>query len=131
MLHQCYTAQYRFTRCIFFKFDHLIVGLCHIDHSRKFLRKFKIVSYVIEIHQDFRNNIWKSTWCCVVRRLQWRCLISRLVMVFVWFTLKDQLQLIKNSINDLDINVADPKTSVFWWFRFYHIICRYFVVLCY
>ncbi|AES71539.1 transmembrane protein, putative [Medicago truncatula] len=39
-----------------------------------------------------------------------RCLISCLVAVFVWFILKDQLQSITYSINDLDINVADPKT---------------------
>jgi len=52
MLHQCYTIQYRFTRRIFFKFDRWIVSLYHIDHSRKFLRKSKIILYVIEIHQD-------------------------------------------------------------------------------
>jgi len=43
--------------------------------------------------------------------------------------LKNQLQLITDSINDLDVNIADPKACV--WFRFYHIICRYFVVLYY
>jgi len=45
-------CQYRFTRCIFFKSDRWIVSLYHIDHSRKFLQKSKIVSYVIEKHQD-------------------------------------------------------------------------------
>jgi len=42
--------------------------------------------------------------------------------------LKDQLQTITNSINDLGDNVADPEAWVFWWFKFYHIICRHFVV---
>jgi len=32
-------------------------------------------------------------------------------------------QSITNSINDLDVNVADPEAWVFWWFRFDHIIC--------
>jgi len=45
--------------------------------------------------------------------------------------LNDQLQSITYSINDLDVNVADPKTWVFWWFRFYHIVCRHFAGVCY
>jgi len=45
--------------------------------------------------------------------------------------LKDQLQSITYSINDLDVNVADPEAKVFWWFRFYYIICRHFAVVCY
>jgi len=36
-------------------------------------------------------------------------LISRLVAVSIWFILKDQLQSVTNSINDLDVNDADPK----------------------
>jgi len=35
--------------------------------------------------------------------------------------LKDQLQSITDSINDFDVNVADPEKWVLWWFRFYHI----------
>jgi len=46
---------------------------------------------------------------CIVRRLVWGCLISRLVAVFVWFILKDQIQSITNSIDDLDANIADPE----------------------
>jgi len=67
---------------------------------------------------------------CVVHRLV-RRLIWRLVAVFVWFLLKDQLQSITDSINDLGINVADPKACVFQWLRIYHIICRHFAVVCY
>jgi len=26
---------------------------------------------------------------------------------------------------------ADPEAWVFWWFRFDHIICRHFAVVCY
>jgi len=69
---------------------------------------------------------------CVVRRLVRRCLISRLVVVFVCSYWKISFsQSITNSINDLDVNVADPKAWVFWWFRFDHIICRRFAVVCY
>jgi len=31
----------------------------------------------------------------------------------------------------LDVNVADLEGWVFWWFRFDHIICRHFAVVCY
>jgi len=33
--------------------------------------------------------------------------------MFIWFVLKDQLQSITYSINDLDANVADPKA---WYY---------------
>jgi hypothetical protein len=36
-------------------------------------------------------------------------LIFRLIVVFISFILKDQLQSVADSINDLDINVADPE----------------------
>jgi len=68
--------------------------------------------------------------CCVVRRLVRRCLIMCLVVVFVWFILKDQLH-ITNSINDLNVNVADLEAWVFRWFRFYHIIYMHLFVVCY
>jgi len=45
--------------------------------------------------------------------------------------LKDRHQSITNSINDLSVKVADPETWIFRWFRFYHIICRHFAVVCY
>jgi len=45
--------------------------------------------------------------------------------------MKDQLQSIKYSINDFDNNVTDPEALVFWWFRFYHIICRHFTIVCF
>jgi hypothetical protein len=45
----------------------------------------------------------------VGRRLGATLLISRLVAVLVQFILKDQLQSIAYSINDLDINAADPE----------------------
>jgi len=67
---------------------------------------------------------------CVVRRPVWR-LILRLVVMFVFFISKDKLQSITYSINDLSVDVADPKTWVFRWLRIYHIICRHFVVVCY
>jgi len=35
------------------------------------------------------------------------------------------------TINDLGVNIADPEAWVFWWFRFYHIICRHFALVCY
>jgi len=47
---------------------------CVSNRSRFFLRDFVI---------------W--VWWCVVRRLVRRCLISHLVMVFIWFILKDRL----------------------------------------
>jgi len=56
--------------------------------------------------------------CCVVRRLLRRCLILRLVVVFILFLLTDQLQSITDSINNLGVNVAYLKIWVFWWFRF-------------
>jgi len=31
----------------------------------------------------------------------------------------------------LYVNIVDPEAWVFWWFRFYHIIYRHFVVVCY
>ena len=43
-------------------------------------------------------------WWFVVRRLVRRCLISRLLAVFVWFILK-----IDYLIKDLGVNVADPE----------------------
>jgi len=43
-------------------------------------------------------------WWFVVRRLVRRCLISRLLAVFIWFILK-----IDYSIKDLGVNVADPE----------------------
>ena len=43
-------------------------------------------------------------WWFVVRRLVRRCLISRLLAVFIWFILK-----INYSIKDLGVNVADPE----------------------
>ena len=43
-------------------------------------------------------------WWFVIRRLVRRCLISRLLAVFIWFILK-----IDCSIKDLGVNVADPK----------------------
>jgi len=47
---------------------------------------------------------------CVVRRLVWRCLISRRVAVFVCSYWKISFsQSITDSINDLDVNVANPK----------------------
>jgi len=45
--------------------------------------------------------------------------------------LKDQLQSITNSINGLGVKVADSEAWVFSWFRFYHILCRHFSVVCY
>jgi len=45
--------------------------------------------------------------------------------------LKDRHKSIPNLINDLCINVADPEAWVFWWLKFYHIICRHFTVACY
>jgi len=45
--------------------------------------------------------------------------------------LKDRHQSITNSINDLGVNVVDPETWIYRWFRFYHIICRHFAVVCY
>ena len=47
---------------------------------------------------------------CVVRRLIRRSLFSHVIVVFVWFLLKDQLQSFTNSIGDLVINVAETKT---------------------
>jgi len=68
---------------------------------------------------------------CVVRRLVRRCFVLRLFAVFVWFILKNQLQSITDSIDDLDANVSDPEEWVFWWFRFHHIFCRHFAIICY
>jgi len=68
---------------------------------------------------------------CVVCRHVQHCLILRLIAVLVWFILKDQLQSITYSIDDLDVNVADPEAWVFRWFRFYHIVYRYFADVCY
>jgi len=62
---------------------------------------------------------------CVVRRSVWH-LISRLVAVFIWFLLKDQLQSITDLINDLCVVVADPEACVFWWLKIYQIIYRHF-----
>jgi len=45
--------------------------------------------------------------------------------------LKDRFQSIRDSINNLGINAADPKTWILWWLRYYHIICRHFAVVCY
>jgi len=67
----------------------------------------------------------------VVRRLVCRCLITRLVAMFIWFRLKDQLQSITYSINDLDVNVVDRKHEYSGWFRFYHVICSHFAIVCY
>jgi len=39
--------------------------------------------------------------------------------------LKYQPHSIIDSINDLIVNVADPKTWVFWCFRYYRIICSF------
>jgi hypothetical protein len=41
----------------YFKFDSWIVCLYHIDHSRKFLRKSKIIWYAIEIQRDLQCSI--------------------------------------------------------------------------
>jgi len=41
------------------------------------------------------------------------------------------IEKIDYSINDLDINIADPKAWVFWSFEFYLIICRHFTLVCY
>jgi len=69
---------------------------------------------------------------CVVRRLVRRCLISRRVAVFVCSYWKISFsQSITDSINDLDVNVANLEAWVFWWFWFDHIICRHFAVVCY
>jgi len=69
---------------------------------------------------------------CVVRRLVRCYLISCLVAVFVCSYWKINFsQSITDSIDDLDINVEDPETWVFWWFRFDHIIRRHFAVVCY
>jgi len=45
--------------------------------------------------------------------------------------LKDQLQSITDSMDDLDVNVADPEAWLFWWFRFHYIFCRHFAIICY
>jgi hypothetical protein len=45
-------------------------------------------------------------------------LIFHFVVVFISFMLKDQLQSIADSINNLDVNVADPETWIFRYFNF-------------
>jgi len=66
---------------------------------------------------------------CVVRRFVWRCLIFCLVTMSFWFLLKDRIQSITDSINDLSVNIVYLKASVFSSLRFYHIILRYITVI--
>jgi hypothetical protein len=64
---------------------------------------------------------------CVGRRLVQRYLISRIIAMFIWFFSKDYLRSITNSINDLGINVADPKAWISSDFNF--IILLFVVVI--
>jgi len=51
---------------------------------------------------------------CVVCRLVRRYLILRLIVVFVWFLLKNRFQSITYSINNLGVNITNSEARVFW-----------------
>jgi len=84
---------------------------------------------VVLVWRCFFFFVWVRR--CSVHHLVRRCLISHFVAVFVWFLLKDHLKSITCSISDLSVNVADTKAWVLCWFRFYHIICWHFALICY
>lgn len=72
------------------------------------------------LHRSSFVSFFSLVWvhCSFVHRLGVALFAFRLVAVFVWFKLTYQLQLItdSNSINDLDINVTDVETWIFWSF---------------
>jgi hypothetical protein len=111
--------------------DHFLSRITHLHLFRFSLDLNKWFSHISSVFfcvffRDF--VVWVR--CCVVHRLVRCCMITRLVVVFVWFILKDQLYII-DSINDLDVNVADPEPWVFKRFRFYHIIygiCSLYII---
>jgi len=129
-----------------FSLGFLFLSLIERDSFRSFLTWNHPAASFFPL---FQSNKWFShKWfflyfCCVFswfcRLSATLCCLSSCAALFDFasccgvrlFLLKDQLQSITNSFNDLDVNVADPKARVLWWFRFYHIICRHFAVVYY
>ena len=100
-----------------------------LDLESPFVSFFPFFFYQNKFFLVFFRDFVIWVMHCVVHHFVRRCLILCLIGVLVWLILKDLLQSITDSINDLDVNIADPEACVFRWFKFYHNICRHFVVL--
>jgi len=103
----------------FFNLESLIYIFLSFFNSNKWFSHISSFLFCVFCH----FVVWVRSYvdCCLVR------LILRFVAVFIWFILKDQLQSITYLINNLGVDVANPKACVFRWLRIYHMMCCEFI----
>jgi hypothetical protein len=114
------------------KFSILFGTLSHLFMEEGCLDYFwPKITHLHMFFLSFNINMWFSHWSsfslcfffsrdfvvwvrrCVVRYLLWCYLIYCIVVVFIWFLLKDRFHWITDLVNDLGIDVAHPETCIF------------------